>query len=319
MVLLCACFFAGRVGHVDNAGWRQLSKGTSLLRKWGTRRELAWGLTVGVYFSDEQDYKKVRGGYLESLALYETIDVPWEMAHTLNMLGDWTWRHQRYRESEAYARRALAISRQLDHRWVTSMALGTLGGIAYDQGEYQEARRFFEQSLSLTREIGYRWISAFRAIQLGDTFVALGDGEAARRCYEEAVAEDTSWISMDSFVFLGDRALAAGKREQARHRYRLALERAAGSPHAVQKIAALIRIATLLAREERSREKALELATLIAERADLSNGEVIEKANGLCRELQDWLSTTTYAAAQERGRARDLDATVKELLVELEG
>jgi tetratricopeptide (TPR) repeat protein len=272
-----------------------------------------------VYASSEKDYEKIRAGHLESLALYETIDVPWEMAHTLNMLGDWAWQHRRYRESEAYARRALVISHQLDHRWGTSLALGTLGGIAYNQGEYQEAKRFFEQSLSLTREIGYRWISAFRASQLGDTFVALGDSEAARRYYEEAVAEGTSWPAIGSFLWSGDRALAAGKLEQARQRYRLGLEWAAETPHTVHKIEALIRTATLLAREEHSREKALELATLIAERTDLSNSEVIESANRLCRELQDRLSPTTYAAAQERGRARDLDVTVGELLAELEG
>jgi predicted ATPase len=318
MILICTRFFAARAGHVNDAGRRQVSEGMSLLRKWGTRRELAWGLTTGVYASLEEDYEKARKGYLESLAMYETLDIPWEMAHTLNMLGDWAWQHQRHRESEVYARRALIISRQLDHRFGTSLALGTLGGIAYSQDEYQEARRCFEQSLSLTREIGYRWISAFRANQLGDTFVALKDGEAARRCYEEAAAEGTSWPTTAAFYWLGDRALAAGKLEQAWYYCRCALEGVVEAPYAVQKIGALIRIATLLAREEHSREKALELATLVAERTDLSNKKVIEGANKLCRELQDRLSPTTYAAAQERGRVRDLDATVKEFLAELE-
>jgi tetratricopeptide (TPR) repeat protein len=271
-----------------------------------------------VHVRIEEDYGKVRAGYLESLALYETLDVPWEMAHTLNLLGDWAWQHRHHQESEAYARRALAISCQIDHRWAKSLALGTLGGIAYDRGDYQRARRRFEQSLALTREIGYRWISALRAMQLGDTFVDLGDDKAACRWYEEATAADTSWIFMAAVRWRGDMALAAGKLEQAWHHYRLALARADEAPLAIHKCGALIRIAMLLAREEQSVEMALELAALVVERADPGNSEVIERANRLCRELEGRLPPTTYAAAQERGRARNLDATIKELLTELE-
>jgi hypothetical protein len=61
----------------------------------------------------------------------------------------------------------------------------------------------------------------------------------------------------------------------------------------------------------------VELAAL-ARHHPVSIEETRDKAGELLDELRLWLSPEAYAVAETRGRARDLEATVRELLTELE-
>jgi hypothetical protein len=68
---------------------------------------------------------------------------------------------------------------------------------------------------------------------------------------------------------------------------------------------------------EGEKERALELLVLIRHHP-LSWRWTKDRAAPLVTELEAELPPDVVAAAQERGRARDLEATVAELLVELE-
>ena len=83
------------------------------------------------------------------------------------------------------------------------------------------------------------------------------------------------------------------------------------------KLDVLISQAALLARSGHG-ERAVELAAL-ALHHPASDGEVKARAQRLLSELQAGLSSAVYAAAQARGRVRDLEATVRELRAELGG
>jgi hypothetical protein len=61
---------------------------------------------------------------------------------------------------------------------------------------------------------------------------------------------------------------------------------------------------------------AVELAALILHHP-ASVEETQSKTQELSAQLQSQLEPAAFAAAQERGRARDLDATVRELVSEL--
>ena len=64
-------------------------------------------------------------------------------------------------------------------------------------------------------------------------------------------------------------------------------------------------------------ERATELAALALHHPD-SIDEVQDKARQILTELEGRLPPDAFAAAQVRGRARDLEATLAELLVQLE-
>jgi hypothetical protein len=74
-------------------------------------------------------------------------------------------------------------------------------------------------------------------------------------------------------------------------------------------------MAALLARTDE--EWAVELAALSRHHAS-STEETQDRVQRLLDGLRTRLPAAAYAAAEERGRARDLEATVRELLAELE-
>jgi hypothetical protein len=79
---------------------------------------------------------------------------------------------------------------------------------------------------------------------------------------------------------------------------------------------ALVAVARVLARQG-DKERALELLALVLSHR-ISWQMARDQAAPLIAELEAELSPEVVAAAWARGRSRDLDATVRELLVELE-
>ena len=102
----------------------------------------------------------------------------------------------------------------------------------------------------------------------------------------------------------------------ARESYRQALLIARDTPEVTLHLDVVVSQSALLAHEGRG-ERAVELAAL-ALHHPRSHFEVTKRAQRLLEELETSLSPGIFAAAQARGRARDLEATVQELLVELE-
>jgi len=115
---------------------------------------------------------------------------------------------------------------------------------------------------------------------------------------------------------LGDVALAMANCQEAKELYQQALKTAIDRQFLELSLDVLTGWATLLAREG-DREGALELVALTLNHPG-SSETTKDKARRLVGELQAELPPAVFAAAQERGQARDLDAAVAELLTELE-
>ena len=128
---------------------------------------------------------------------------------------------------------------------------------------------------------------------------------------------------------LGEVALAMGEVQEARRFFRQAYQRVIDSqdkdwPMLLKYCAAH---AMLLARADAAadRERAAELSamvlhhpTMLEATRDIEMLEARDRAQRILDQGQRELSPEVFAAAQERGRARDLWATVQELLAELE-
>jgi tetratricopeptide (TPR) repeat protein len=196
-----------------------------------------------------------------------------------------------------------------------------LAKVAYLRGQYARAKVFQEQSLAIFRELGERQWIVGRLDALGEVALASGDLEQARTRYREALSlaeELAAMVSVErALCGLGDVALAAGDVLAARQHYRRALQVAMEAPRVDAGRRALISLAKLVAHRGK-RGLAVELLTLAFDvRPDLWH-ETLRGTEALQGELRSGLSPEAYAAAQARGRGRDLEATLRELLADLE-
>jgi tetratricopeptide (TPR) repeat protein len=152
---------------------------------------------------------------------------------------------------------------------------------------------------------------------LGKIALATGYLEQAGARYREALAlaEDLAALEhiAGALCGLGEVALAVGDVPAARRHYRRALQAALEDLRLDSGRRVLLSLAKWRVHKG-ERELAAEFITLTLNlRPDLGY-----EAEALQRELRSALSPDVYAAAEERGRARDLETTLKELLAELE-
>jgi tetratricopeptide (TPR) repeat protein len=196
-----------------------------------------------------------------------------------------------------------------------------LGDVAYARGEYARARVCYAQSLAIFRELSEQSWTLRRLNDLGEISLASGDHEQAGERYREALvlAEELADLESISRAHggLGEAAHAAGDVEAAKRCCRRALEAAMKDQCADAGLEALVSLARLAAHRG-EQERAVELVALALNgRPGFWTGALRGTGALLC-ELRSGLSPEAYAAAQERGRARDLEATMVELLAELE-
>ena len=157
-----------------------------------------------------------------------------------------------------------------------------LGMVALAQEAYAEAHKLLRESISLLREVGHR--------ENLDCALA-AQGYAAR---------------------------GLGQLPQAGQHLYEALQTAAEIQVFIPLRGVLHPIALLLA-DQGEKERAVELYTFASRYPFVANSRWFEDVAGRhIAAIAATLPPELVAAAQERGRARDLDATVAELLTELE-
>jgi predicted ATPase/DNA-binding SARP family transcriptional activator len=303
-------------------GKHLFQEGLDLLRSLESWEEVAWGNRTAVAMGAVQDGAKAERLLQESLAIYQEMGDAPEAALVCFLLGSLALRHKAYHMAEQYCHRALESDD------VRGVVLYCMGNIAYELGEYDKARRLYQESLILCQEVGYRIAVATIHNYLGNVALATGEYGEARAQHEtalgmfremnvywgEALSGDR-WGIVLSLSRLGDIALACGDKRGARQCYRHALEAALERTSIEPRLYTLLGPARLLAQEGEV-ERALKLVAL-ARHHPASVEEIRDRADELLDRLRAELSPEVYAAAQESGRAHDLEATLRELVVEL--
>jgi predicted ATPase len=331
MALVLQGFFSAALGPIDQVQ-ELVQEGLSVLRRLGDQRKLMWGYSLAVAAGTVQDLSEARQILEKSLTISREMDDYSTMSRALWLLGRIALTQGAHREAEQYCREALAISRRNDDRGGASSALAFLGHTLYVRGEYARARQCYEESLDLRNELGKAMTTGRLYQHLGDVALAMGDYEEAREHHQQALAVyrdgDAYWIEERvvlggcwgipvSLQTLGDVALATGDTVEAKQYYRRGLQMARDESYVELRLHLLLGPIKWLARRGNV-EGAVELAAL-ARHHPASIEETRGKAEELLHGLQAELPSEAYAAAEERGRARDLRATVEELLEELEG
>jgi DNA-binding SARP family transcriptional activator/predicted ATPase len=228
-----------------------------------------------------------RGQYVESHSLLQTSMTRREGMASSILLGHISAKlvHAllhlgQYARARAWGRTGHTLGKEMNDAWVMGCALHALGRVALAEGAHGEAQRMLRESVDVLCESKNQDFAVLALASLAHAELALGHLDRAR--------------------------------QRLRDTLRLAL--AQGHGHAV--MSALPVMALLLASEGNA-QRAIEVYALASRYGHVANSRWWKDVAGRqIAALAATLPPDAVAAAQERGRARDLEGTAQEWLVE---
>jgi tetratricopeptide (TPR) repeat protein len=298
-------------------------EGLRLFRELGDQEGIAlalYGLAWCGWHSG--DYADARQSFQESLALYRHLGDLEGIQASLHGLGYICWILGEYERGRELHLKMLQLSRETGSQGGIALALGDLGIDAYALGQYERAHELFGESLAIYQDIGNAMGMYDKLGDLAEAANALGEYARAKQYVRQAfrVLPDGE-MDFDRGAWeyrnLGNAACGLGDYADARRHLRRSLELAIAAQQPSRHPLALVGAARVLAKQGEE-ERALELLALVMSHR-LSWQMAKDQATPLIAELEAELLPEAVEAAWERGQARDLDATVAELLAEWGG
>jgi tetratricopeptide (TPR) repeat protein len=225
-------------------------------------------------------------------------------------------------EAQSVLEERKMICEELGDQAALASAIFLLGDLQLHLGQYEDASVQLQSSLRLARETGYTRAMACSLLGLGRVRLAEGAYTEAKPWIQEGLGliqvsgpqTELDW----ALVYLALTELGLGNRRQARKFCHQAFETAIKQITSLHLPDAVALMALLLA-DENEGERAETLFALACRYPRVGKSQWWEDVAGKrIAAVATTLPPDVVAAAQERGRARDLDATVRELLEELE-
>ena len=302
------------------AGGRYGRESLDLHRALGDR----WGIArAGRYLADnyalqgcaEEAERLAR----ESFALAQD---PGRTAHTaiqlmplgivLTWIGKYTEAHSALEQSVGL------LTDQASLRSVLAEARVNLARIKIHLGEYEGAHAQVQEALALAQRIDHRNWAAFARLALGRLSLVDAAHARAREQIDDSVIafREDGWRYQvrEALASLAYAARGCGDGDQARRALYECLEPGDGKG-SIWPVLYALPAAALLLLDQGETERAVELYALASRYAVVAHSRWFEDVAG--RQINDAavaLPPDLAAGAQERGRARDLWATVRELL-----
>jgi tetratricopeptide (TPR) repeat protein len=247
----------------------------------GDRFGIAFGLQgLGASFYWRGKFAKAHSLLEESAALWNDLGGHGLAISNVMLVG--TNAHLgRYEQACSQGQIGLDLSREMGYRLGTGLSCWWLGGMALAAEEYAEAQQLLQESIAAYQEIEQR--------------------------------DELGW----ALAALGCAARGLGQPHQARQHLYKAL-RTVTEIRDLRPLTLALPATALLLADQDEKELAVELYALALRDPIVANSRWFEDVAGKhIAAIAATLPPEVVAAAQERGRARDLDATVAELLVEL--
>lgn len=187
-----------------------------------------------------------------------------------------------YKQAQANAQKALTLFHEIGDLRGIGWIFSILGELALAEENYVEAQRFLQECLTNFQKIGERGSVGVALASLGHAMHRLGDLHQAQQYLAKGLQIATEKESIWSFWYL-------------------------------------LPVIALLMADRGQKEQAVELYALVCQSPMVANSRWFEDVVG--RHIAAAAATLppeVVLMAQERGRAREVWATVEELLVELE-
>jgi len=247
----------------------------------GDRVSIAHGLgTLGLTLVRNGKFTEGDSLLEESVRIYSDLGLRSAWAFYNVSLAQAKMHVGQYERARALAQMSLSCSRELDTRQDIAYALAVLGWLALVEKAHVEAQALLQESVTIWQEVGNRTIRVLPLTALGYAARGLGDIPPAQQHLSEALR---AIIEIGTFLPL-----------------LLALP-----------------LAALFLADQGEKERAVEVYALASRYPFVANSRWFEDVAGKhIAAVAATLPSDVVAAAQERGRARDLEATVAELLVE---
>jgi predicted ATPase len=314
----CGSLYGGPSAYLANRK-EYCQEGLMIFKRINDQRGMALALKGLAWISLNQ------GSYFEAKQLFQdSLEMAAETGNlegtttALGGLGYTHWILGEYHRAQELHQEMLALATEAGDQGGIARALGDLGIDACVFKNFEESRHLWMESLSIYREIGNPEGIADELGDLGEVFNLLGEYQQAAEYAKESLAiyqqiksEPRIW----STRVLGNAEFGLGNTEIAKKYLCQALNLAWTRQLLGHILNILVAIANILASEDQ-REWAMEvLALVFSHPASWQLAKDI--AAPINAKLEAELPPEVVTAAQERGRRRDLEATVAELLLEL--
>jgi predicted ATPase/DNA-binding SARP family transcriptional activator len=309
----------GDYGRAKQSYEESLAIRRALGDQWGIANSLQGLSRVALSLGEIEQGERIAR---EGIALSEEIG---DQAGIVKGLGNLSlllqWSGQ-FPEAQALLERSAAICNDLGFRVGLVYAQAFLSAMAGHAGEYEPARALAYKCLALARETGHSWALGWSLMLLGG--IALVENaydmawtlcQESLSVYREARQQDTTGFPL---VLSAVAAFRSGQISRAQQVLCEALQLAVITG-AFEPSVTTVAAAALFLAEQGQPERAAELYATASRYPLVSKSCWYRDLFGQpIAAVAAALPPDTVAAAQERGRARDLGATVAELLVRLE-
>ncbi len=323
-----AGYVSGNLGFLsENSGaygeaMQYCEKSLALRQAVGDYGGAAWTLgMLSIVAMHQGQFEEAEGLIQQGFALLDQVGGRGQFMQGLWFLGWASSWHGGFAEACVAGEETLAFNeeRRLRPYSVSSMAL--LSQARVHLGQYAQARDQAQVGLAVAREIGFGLGAGLVQLTLGRVALAEGSYSEAQRLLQGSVAAHRIHGAVhDVGLSLGSLAIAAraaGKLVQARKHVCEALHMALEIGCFLVLIHGLPAASLLLA-DEGQGERAIEVYALASCYRCVADSLWYEDVVGRhIAALAATLPPGAVAAAQECGRARDLETTARELLTEL--
>jgi predicted ATPase/uncharacterized protein HemY len=290
----------------------------SLGDQWGSASSLR---SLGITHRAQGKHAQAERLFRESLAICREMDDRGGAAEGLEQLGLVLVELGRIAEGHVLLEQSLAIYDDLGHRLWWAYTNWSVGEAKVHLGQYKEARVLGERSLTFHRDSGDRTAIGYAHYLLGSVALAGKAYAEAQQALRESAAvhrevghrEMMSW----TLAVLGYADRGLRQHAEARQHLSEALRTVAETGAFRPLVLALPAVALLLA-DRGEVERAVELYALAGQYPLVACSRWFEDVAGRqIAAIAETLPSEVVTAARERGRARDPEATVVELLAEL--
>jgi len=257
----------------------------------------------------------------EAVAILQDLEDRVRLGDALRMLAVQATFSGRFAEAHRLWERVVTLREELGMRIELAVDKEILAWTKMHLGRYEEARALEEEVLAVCQETGNIRLPGWCLLALGEIALSEGSYDEARDLLLDSAASLRKFERNEYPYALAYLAIAEWRLErpaQAVQYLRAALQIAADRRELRACLYPLPAMALLLA-DQGEIERAVELYALVTRYPHMGNSQSWEDVVGKhIAALAATLPPDVAAAAQERGRARDLEATIVELLVELE-
>jgi predicted ATPase/DNA-binding SARP family transcriptional activator len=258
----------------------------------------------------------------ESADIYRAIGAQAELGYSQTLLAGSFMLRGQFSEARPHVLESVQTFDEIGLRHAHSaMPRLWLAMIEWFSGDYEQARQRAEFTLAMARETDWKRGIAYCHLILGCITLAEGAPGQALELLEESAAAGQAIKEIDDYAqtlaCMGYAECALGRPAQAREHLLEALRLGKELGIMVPLAIALPGIALLWSSSGRA-ERAVELYALAASIPLIGNSAWFEDVAGRhIRTAAAGLPADAVAAARARGRARDMKATVAELVIEL--